>query len=196
MRRIRPTFFLSAATLAILLLAPAGASALDYDCADFATQEEAQEYLTPGDPHRLDGDSDGVACEDLPSGGTGGGGGGDATPPPPPPPKLDKSVARTASRDAAAAIVRDSGRLDRTSFQGCRRKDRQHVVCRFLARGQTATRRVSCRFKVSVEGTNESYSTWVKRLGCRSEPRLRLRYPRAKAAIHRDGPPNTGEPAT
>jgi len=40
--------------------------AVDYDCADFSTQAEAQEYLTPGDPHRLDGDGDGVACEVLP----------------------------------------------------------------------------------------------------------------------------------
>ncbi|WP_254545881.1 thermonuclease family protein [Halomarina pelagica] len=37
----------------------------DYDCSDFDTQSEAQEYLTAGDPHRLDGDGDGVACESL-----------------------------------------------------------------------------------------------------------------------------------
>ena len=39
------------------------------DCADFDTQAEAQSFLadsTPGDPHRLDGDDDGVACERLP----------------------------------------------------------------------------------------------------------------------------------
>jgi hypothetical protein len=39
---------------------------LDYDCSDFATQEEAQEYLLPGDPYNLDADNDGIACEDLP----------------------------------------------------------------------------------------------------------------------------------
>jgi hypothetical protein len=40
----------------------------DLDCADFATQEEAQEVLKqdPSDPNYLDGDDDGVACEDLP----------------------------------------------------------------------------------------------------------------------------------
>ena len=32
------------------------AAARDYDCADFANQAEAQEYLLPGDPYRLDGD--------------------------------------------------------------------------------------------------------------------------------------------
>jgi micrococcal nuclease len=38
------------------------------DCASFATHEEAQRTLEqdPSDPHYLDGDSDGVACEDLP----------------------------------------------------------------------------------------------------------------------------------
>jgi hypothetical protein len=46
--------------------APQSALAVDYDCADFSNQAEAQEYLLPGDPYRLDGDWDGVACEDLP----------------------------------------------------------------------------------------------------------------------------------
>lgn len=45
---------------------PPSAQALDYDCADFATQAQAQEHLLPGDPYRLDGDDDGVACESLP----------------------------------------------------------------------------------------------------------------------------------
>ncbi len=37
------------------------------DCSDFATWEQAQAVLNafPGDPHRLDGDSDGIACESL-----------------------------------------------------------------------------------------------------------------------------------
>jgi len=44
---------------------------VDRDCGDFASQREAQAfYLTEGgpneDPHRLDGDGDGVACESLP----------------------------------------------------------------------------------------------------------------------------------
>ena len=41
---------------------PAG----DYSCADFQTQEEAQLYLTPGDPYVLDPDGNGLACEELP----------------------------------------------------------------------------------------------------------------------------------
>lgn len=43
----------------------------DRDCSDFATQAEAQAFFEAAggparDPHRLDGDHDGVACETLP----------------------------------------------------------------------------------------------------------------------------------
>lgn len=41
----------------------------DRDCGDFRSQREAQgffENARPGDPHKLDGDGDGVACESLP----------------------------------------------------------------------------------------------------------------------------------
>ena len=41
----------------------------DRDCADFSTQAEAQAFFNatgPGDPHKLDSDGDGVACESLP----------------------------------------------------------------------------------------------------------------------------------
>ncbi|WP_198668081.1 thermonuclease family protein [Saliphagus sp. LR7] len=40
----------------------------DYNCGDFETQEQAQAVLDgeSGDPHGLDGDGDGVACESLP----------------------------------------------------------------------------------------------------------------------------------
>lgn len=39
----------------------------DYDCGHFETQEQAQAVLNedPSDPHRLDGDNDGVACESI-----------------------------------------------------------------------------------------------------------------------------------
>ncbi len=51
--------------LAALAFAPT-ASARDYDCSDFSTQAQAQKWLLPGDPHGLDGEGDGVACESLP----------------------------------------------------------------------------------------------------------------------------------
>ena len=42
----------------------------DYDCADFQTRAQATAVLNrePGDPHYLDGDGDGIPCEDLPAG--------------------------------------------------------------------------------------------------------------------------------
>lgn len=65
-----------AAGLSLSFTAPALAQQ-DYDCADFATQEEAQaEYdKDPSDPHGLDADSDGIACETLTSSGETGNGG-------------------------------------------------------------------------------------------------------------------------
>jgi hypothetical protein len=164
MRLAKSTIVAALAAMAVFAIAPASASAADYDCADFATQEEAQEYLLPGDPYGLDGDNDGVACEDLPSGG---GGGGSVEQPPPP--KLDKSVARDAATHAARNVVREGARLDNVAFKGCRRKSRQHVNCRFLARGTSGDRRVTCRFNVSVEGTNENPATDVGPRWCRTE---------------------------
>jgi len=45
------------------------ASGEDRDCSDFDTQAEAQRFYErnkPGDPHGLDGNGDGEACESLP----------------------------------------------------------------------------------------------------------------------------------
>ena len=53
-------------TLGAIALVPATASAGDLDCGDFGTQAEAQAHLFPGDPHRLDADDDGIACDSLP----------------------------------------------------------------------------------------------------------------------------------
>ncbi len=50
-------------------LSPVPVPTGDLDCADFATQEEAQAVLdaNPGDPNYLDGEGDGIACESLPT---------------------------------------------------------------------------------------------------------------------------------
>lgn len=47
------------------------AVARDYDCSDFPTHRKAQKFFKKHggprhDPHRLDGDNDGIACEALP----------------------------------------------------------------------------------------------------------------------------------
>jgi hypothetical protein len=59
------------ALVAAFALSPARASASDKDCADFNTQRAAQIFFLKhggpqSDPDRLDGDDDGVACEDNP----------------------------------------------------------------------------------------------------------------------------------
>lgn len=75
------------AALLIGLGAPS-AHAADRDCDDFETQAEAQRFYEnngPGDPHRLDGDGDGRACDSLPcpcstTSGSGGSVGDSSTP--------------------------------------------------------------------------------------------------------------------
>ena len=61
---------LALVALGLGLSAPAPASAvIDRDCGDFASQAAAQNFFLnagAGDPHRLDDDGDGVACESNP----------------------------------------------------------------------------------------------------------------------------------
>src|SRR4051794_10577165 len=80
--------------LLVVVTPASSAHRRDYDCADFATQAEAEEYLLPGDPYNLDADGGGIACEDNPCpcsytpGGGSGGGASEGTPTAPvPPPK-------------------------------------------------------------------------------------------------------------
>ena len=76
------------------------AYAADRDCADFSTQLEAQNFfLAHGgpndDPHRLDGDGDGKACEKLHGA------------------ELEPAVAE-AGKDAAAALTLSAARSQRS----------------------------------------------------------------------------------
>lgn len=85
-RRATPTAVLAVfavlAAVAALFTLAAPAQAADRDCSDFDTQAQAQQfYVNNGgpqqDPHRLDADDDGRACDSLPcpcSSATGGGG--------------------------------------------------------------------------------------------------------------------------
>ena len=82
---MKKLFLLAALSMAaMLVLAPSAMAQEDlYDCSDFDTQEEAQAVFDqdPSDPYGLDEDDgadDGIACETLPSGGTGGAGDGSA----------------------------------------------------------------------------------------------------------------------
>lgn len=93
-------FMLLAALCAalVLALAPTVMAQQDVDCGYFATQEEAQQFLLPGDPNGLDADNDGTACDNLPSGGTGG-----TTPQPTAPTQYATPTAPTPSGDLDCA---------------------------------------------------------------------------------------------
>jgi hypothetical protein len=145
------------AVLAILAI-PSSAQARDYDCADFGNQAEAEEYLLPGDPYRLDADSDNVACEDLPCPCSYVPGGGEeevtSEPPPPPPYRLSKRTARDLSKYTIRGVVRRAPRLDSPGFRTCRRLGERRVDCVFKARGHSATERTACHFRVAVSAPN------------------------------------------
>jgi hypothetical protein len=53
-----------------LVAAQPAAAFVDRDCSDFSTHRQAQRFFERHnprrDPHRLDADHDGIACEDLP----------------------------------------------------------------------------------------------------------------------------------
>lgn len=179
--------FLGATAAAISLFWAGSASAVDYDCEDFETQEEAQEYLLPGDPYGLDGDNDGVACEDLPSGGGGGGGGGGGSsepPPPPEPPKLQKGAAKRAARAKARHFDSVHVTVSGVSFNGCSRRSKYKVVCRFYADGRTSNLETSCNLRVIVRGEGSTASARLRSF-CRRD-RI-LTFPRAEAAIEAEG---------
>jgi hypothetical protein len=55
------------ATGLLVLFAGPASAAIDLDCADFQSQEQAQTVLesNPTDPNNLDEDDDGQACEDF-----------------------------------------------------------------------------------------------------------------------------------
>jgi hypothetical protein len=59
------------AALSLSLFVPSAGAVRDRDCSDFKTWKAAQKFYKKNggpkrDPHRLDADRDGIACEDLP----------------------------------------------------------------------------------------------------------------------------------
>jgi hypothetical protein len=56
----------TALLMALFAFASVASAQDDLNCDDFASQQEAQAVLDqdPSDPHNLDGDDDGIACEE------------------------------------------------------------------------------------------------------------------------------------
>lgn len=172
---------------ATALLAPAPAAAgTDYDCSDFANQAEAQEYLLPGDPYRLDADNDGIACEDLPcpcsyEEGSGGDGGGDVAMPPPY--RLTKAAARRAARSIASKFVRRNPRVSALAMASCTRLGERRIDCRATARGQTSTTRTTCRMRVAVRAVNRRPKARLASSSCSTRSIVRLTAAQARSAF-------------
>jgi hypothetical protein len=169
--KLAVAFLTGAAALAAMALAPPGAAATDYDCSDFSTQEEAQSYLLPGDPYRLDADNDGVACEDLPHGGGGygntGGGNDDSAMHHAPTYKLSKHKARRVANRKVRKFARRHRGFVSAGIGRCVRKSRRIVICAAVARG----RRANCHMVVIVKGSRHGTKGRIRHVRCR--PRFR-----------------------
>lgn len=137
---------LLALTAAAFLLPASAAAATDYDCADFANQAEAQEYLLPGDPYRLDGDDDGIACEDLPC---------PCSYEEPPPYRLTMAAARQAARPVARDFARRNPKVSSASLRGCGRITEQRIDCHAIGHGSTNTSETTCRLRIVVRAVNQ-----------------------------------------
>jgi hypothetical protein len=167
----------------------ASAHRRDYDCSDFSTQAEAEEYLLPGDPYDLDADGDGIACEDLPCPcKLGGGDEGTVDPgpgkvtPPPKPPRLNKAAARKAAFAKAKRFIRRNRLVSLVRSQGCGRRSRQKVRCDFTGLGETQTSTSKCAIAVIVTGEGSDAHAKL-RATCRSERLLYLTFREAIPAI-------------
>jgi hypothetical protein len=177
------------AMAAVALLAPAPAAAgTDYDCADFANQAEAQEYLLPGDPYRLDGDDDGIACEDLPcpcsyEEGSGGGGGGSGDPMEPPPYRLTKAAARRAARSVATKFTRRNRQVSSVAVGSCERLGERRIDCRATARGHTGMTRTTCRMRIAVRAVNRRPKARLASSNCSTRSTTTLSAAQARRAF-------------
>jgi hypothetical protein len=153
---------------------PSAAPAQDYDCADFANQAEAQEYLLPGDPYNLDGDDDGVACEDLPCPCSTAPGGGAAeeqapAPPPPPPFHLRMGVARGLAKQVARKFTGRNPKVRVSRLDACRRRGERRIDCLATARGESARSRTSCRLRIRVTAINRHPKAVLASSSCRTD---------------------------
>lgn len=187
-----------AAALLVLSVMPATAAAEDYDCSDFSNQAEAQEHLLPGDPYGLDGDNDGIACEDLPcpcSYEEGSGSGGDGGPSKPAPPyHLTKSAARHEARRITRKFANRNPRVDRFTVGACNRKAERRIDCQATARGKTSDTATTCHLRIAVRAVNRHPVGRLISPHCTTKSTLRLTADQARAAIKKKGAEIAGKP--
>lgn len=171
------SLLVAVATVILIAQSPAARGA-DLDCADFASQAEAQESLTPGDPNGLDGDNDGIACEDNPcpcSSASSGGGSTDsapAAPAPPPPYRLDKGAARHAARGIALSFAGRNGRVDSVVVGVCRRLGERRVDCEAVGRGRTEASETLCHLRIAVRAPNRAPAARLASSSCQTRSTL------------------------
>lgn len=172
-----------AALTGVLLIAPSSSQAysVDFDCTDFSDQATAQEYLHPGDPHALDLDGNGIACEGLPcpcvrkapdSRQTS----GNAL-------HLAKADARRAARRIAREFARSEGDLTTAVVGECQRRAPHRIDCLAVSRGKTTTTRTACRLRIAVRATSGNPHAGLLSSNCRTASRLKLTEARALVAL-------------
>jgi Excalibur calcium-binding domain len=170
--------------------APASAHARDYDCSDFNNQAEAEEHLLPGDPYNLDGDNDGIACEELPcpcssQPPTGSEEHEESPPEPPPPPPyhLSMTAARHAARGVLRKFIHRSARVTTGSLGICKRRAERLIQCPAAARGETATSRTTCHLRITVQAVNRHPKARLSSSHCSTRSTALLTAARARSAI-------------
>jgi len=188
--RVLGLLFAVAAVVAISFATQApSASAADLDCADFSSQAEAQENLFPGDPYGLDGDDDGIACEDNPCPCSYGSASEPSQPAPPKPPpyRLPKAAARAAAKQLARRFIRRNPSVDSLSFGGCNRLGGTHINCRLTASGSTPEQRTTCHLVIAVDAKNREPNARLTSSPCRTVQILRMSATAARNALRARG---------
>jgi endonuclease YncB( thermonuclease family) len=162
-RRARIWTALAIAVLVGVVAVPS-ASAQDRDCGHFSTQAEAQAYFISlggptHDPDRLDGDSDGIACEALPCPC----GSGSGAAPPPTPTVVAPPTATPPPTSQPAAATRRSARVVRVidgDTLRVRLSSRRQITVRLIGIDTPETKRPG----VAVECGGTPASAYMRRI--------------------------------
>ncbi len=163
-----------AALAGVLLIAPLSAQAapVDFDCTDFSNQATAQEYLHPGDPHALDLDGNGIACEGLPcpcirKGADSRQTSGNAL-------RLAKADARRAAGKIAREFARSEDGVTRAVVAECQRRAPHRIDCLAVSRGKSTTTRTTCRLRIAVRATSRNPHAGLLSSKCQTKSSLKL----------------------